>query len=166
MWGKPEYLYYDPIQSAAPVHRYEIYDTQKKAALAAEKLFSDLVVAMLGKEFFAYHPSERDVRILADATGADTICLLRVQVNSHQIVRDIDMGVGVAGRVFHPDATEYDFVFIDSETGEVLWQYALNRARNDLDPSLAVAEEALRFLPAKGEPMQGDRGADGLLKCK
>jgi len=143
-------LRYEIIKDLEPVHQYPIYDTKPQLSEALACLFTDLENSIYRKELHIFTPSKFQVRIVQKYTPADIICLLRLFGKLPSVAKEAGLCIDWLDN-FSNILVDVVFVFIDAQTGEILWQHNKNTLKDPTNPSISFTKEVLKYFPMKCE---------------
>lgn len=147
-----------------------------------ETSYQHAVVTLYDQMEHAFHKGSIDqfmpdpalVATIAEATGADTICLNRVSGAKYTKGRKV--GTAILSALFTvggsgvSDAVGSYYVFIDARTGQVLWQHGHFTQDDPLAPNGNFIQYAFKYLPQAGQPFDGTlcekSEKQGFITCK
>ena len=131
-WKKP---YGDPT----PAYEYPAAQNNREFGDAIRHVFRGIESAISTNRLDLFTPNAKDLSVIGQATGADTICFVRVYGTRYSTRRKV--GVFLMTTAFSPygvgsapkDYTESFFICADAKTGAVLWQHGEFSNEKNLD---------------------------------
>lgn len=108
------------ITDKRPAYEYPAVQNNPEFAKTVQSLFEQIELAIYQRRLNTFVPSQNDLEVVRQVTGADTICFNRIYGQKFSTGRKVTAAL-VAG-VTLQDTLESFFIFADARTGEVLWQ--------------------------------------------
>jgi len=166
------------IEDSKPVFVYPRFQDNQEFSKAVHTLIEELELALKQKQLNTFDPPKKAIEVIRQTTAADTICLNRIYGKKFSGARKTGaVALGVLGAMFGVygagstvrDMIDCYFIFIDTKTGEVLWQYGIYASENPINPSKTFVKNVLKHFPKINTPFDKNvciKGKDGFVYCK
>jgi hypothetical protein len=163
--AKPEN--YRVVTNDNPLMICPKFQDEEPLSKAAVKVNDDFERIVLAGQSDQFEPDKNMVAAIGEATGADTICLVRVTGAKYTGGRKFAAALlgGSAN-----DASAAYFSFIEAKTGTVLWQSFYFSFSDPTMPTANALAAAFKYLPHSGQPFDNTLcstgGKQGFIYCK
>ncbi len=153
------------LKDREPAYLYPALQKDLQLSQALRNIHEKMEMDLSKKQLESFVPDKDDLQIVMKATGADTVCLSRVQGAKFSVGRKAAAAavvvVAIAARApngvgWLPDQTTLSLVCASLTTGEVLWQYTYKKAPADpvdLGDTLSLIADALQDFPDRDKPL-------------
>ncbi|MDJ0806047.1 MAG: hypothetical protein QNJ78_04360 [Gammaproteobacteria bacterium] len=142
-----------------PTYIYPVFAGKDEVKSAAIDILKDLDDQVRKNQFNLYSPDLSSIQTVAEVTGADTICAVRVYGIRYSTARAVGAffaGMLVGRHIDKSDRGEAAVACVSSTDGKVLWQksYALNEDPMDVDQN--KVNTGLTYFPAFATNLSSD----------
>lgn len=147
-------LSHSAINHREPLYLYPGLADEPDVQASLRRIFEDLEVTGASPEPAPYAPSPEDIRVVQQASGAGTICILRLAGNAYSSSRklgDLVLGPLVNGGRHIVDQSILECWLIDGESAEVHW---VSGSYAEVRPKWAnedFSRRVWKLLPERGE---------------
>lgn len=164
------------IDDNRPVFLYPEFKEGPEMTTSVHNLIDALEQSVSQKQVSNFSPDIEDIEVIKKYTDADTICLLKTYGVKYSTGRKVgDFALGVLAAMFgasrasqSTDRVHLSYIFIDTDTKEVIWQHGEMTAADPINPSKDFVSKTLHYLPKVEEEMDSNacqKSENSLYKC-
>jgi hypothetical protein len=135
------------IKDLRPIFVYPQFQHDQEFDKSVLNVIGQLNLAIKENRVGGFEPNKKDIEVIHQATGADTICLQRLYGIKYSTRRKIGkefLQLFTYRKITVEDSVELLMIFVDARTGEVLWQSSKStKDENPINPSEPARMETL-----------------------
>lgn len=143
-----------------PVYEYEMLTENLELKSALKSVFEDIQTAINEKRVDTFTPSTDDMQVIRIHSKADTVCFNRIFGVKYTTARKsgsagLAVVAGLLGAHVQQlkDMIESYLVFVDTSSGEVMWQHGIFKSGDPVNPDIDYIDKVLASFPIKGQQM-------------
>jgi hypothetical protein len=150
------------LKDNEPAYLYPAAQNDPKLNQALRNINEKMELDIGKRQWGAFVPEKDDLRVVAQATGADTVCITRVYGRKYSQGRKAGaMAMTVAAAMFGvintnmpTETTEIALSCTSAASGEVIWQYAKQMSADPVEGGGAtVIPAVLEHFPDRSKPL-------------